>query len=360
VLADRTLSILLVSPESTGGIGRHVRMLSDGLLARGQQVTVCAPQTTIERLELQSTAAGAVALPIGTGREWVALRRSLRALAAEHDVTHAHGVRAGAQLALAGAAPLVTTWHNAPLGSAAHRATHRLLERICARRSGLVLGASADLVERARTAGAERALLCEVAAPLPAVAPGPGGDAGLHDPPVVLAVGRLHRQKRFDLLVDAIAGWSGPAGRPQVLIAGDGPLAEPLARQATAAAAPVRFLGVREDVDTLLAGADVVVLSSDWEARPLIAQEALRAGVPLIATDVGGVRDLVGEAAVLVRPGDADALRRALRTVLTDDALRRRLRELGPRQAATWPTVDEMVNFILDCYLDLSSTMRPT
>ena len=58
----------------------------------------------------------------------------------------------------------------------------------------------------------------------------------------------------------------------------------------------------------LLAAADLAVVTSDWEARQLFAQEALHAGVPLVATAVGGLPELVGDAAVLVPAGDVDAV----------------------------------------------------
>src|SRR4051794_34044614 len=253
-------------------------MLAAGLLERGVHVTVCAPAATLERFEMAATGARIVPAPVGSRRGWRRTRATLRALAAEHDLTHAHGVRAAAAAASAGARPLVATWHNAPLGRAPRRAVHRGLELFSARRSDLVLGAAADLVERARTAGAPLAALCEVAAPLSPVVDRADAGAGLHDPPRVLAVGRLHAQKRFDLLIEVAATWPAGAGRPEFVIAGDGPLAEQLAREAGRRDAPVQFLGERRDVAALLADADVLVISSDWEARPLVAQEGLAGG----------------------------------------------------------------------------------
>src|SRR5206468_1947362 len=95
------LSVLLVSPESTGGIGRHILMLTQGLVERGANVTVCAPPSTLERLDLAATGARVVPAPIGSRRGWRGARATLRALAAEHDITHAHGVRAAAVTASA-------------------------------------------------------------------------------------------------------------------------------------------------------------------------------------------------------------------------------------------------------------------
>jgi glycosyltransferase involved in cell wall biosynthesis len=351
------MRILLAAPESTGGIGRHVVTVAQGLVARGHAVTVCAPAQTLERLNPESVGARAVALDLGTVRSALVDRRVLSSLAAEHDVAHAHGVRVGAQLAFVGT-PLLVTWHNAPLGPPPRRAVHGLLERICARRAEVVLGASSDLVARARAAGAGDARLCAVvAAYLQAPAPAPAaterGSDSSRRPPTVLTVARLHPQKRLDLLVAAAASWPTGPDRPRFVVAGDGPLLDALREQARVLEAPVTFLGARTDVAALLADADVVALPSDWEARPLVAQEALRAGVPLVATDVGGVRELVGDAALVVPPGDAVALADGIRRVLTDVRLRERLRRDGPVRAATWPSVAEMVDELIDVYREL-------
>lgn len=346
------MRVLLALPESTGGIGRHVAMLASGLAARGHVVTVAAPAATLTALRTAAADVTMAPVPLGTatsaGRAWSQLRR----LVMRHDVVHAHGARVGAQAALVRPPLLVTTWHNAPLGGLGHRTLHGTLEHVSARRSNVVLAASSDLVARARSAGARAAKLCPVAAPHLTA---PVGEPR-NTRPTVLAVARLHPQKRLDLLIEAAAGWRDDPRRPQVLLAGDGPLRASLQAHAERLGAPVEFLGPVRDVPALLARADVVALPSDWEARPLVAQEALAAGVPLVVTAVGGVRELVGAAAVLVPPGDAAALRAALERVLGDPSLRQRLRRDGPAQAHTWPTAEQMVELVERTYLDLIAT----
>lgn len=122
-----------------------------------------------------------------------------------------------------------------------------------------------------------------------------------------------------------------------VVIAGDGPDRAALAGRIERLGLPVTLLGRRDDVADLLAAADVFVLCSRWEARALVVQEALRAGTPVVATAVGGIPGLVGDAAVLVPWNDPAALAAALREVLTDEALRVELRRAGPARAAAWP-----------------------
>lgn len=131
-----------------------------------------------------------------------------------------------------------------------------------------------------------------------------------------------------------------------------------LARRIEAEGLPVRLLGRRRDAARLLAAADVAVLPSRWEARSPLAQEALRVGVPLVATAVGGVPELVGEAGVLVPYGDAGALAAAVSGLLGDPARREALASAGRAQAATWPSEDDTVAQVLSVYDELMSRRR--
>jgi glycosyltransferase involved in cell wall biosynthesis len=141
---------------------------------------------------------------------------------------------------------------------------------------------------------------------------------------------------------------------PLLLIAGEGPERAALQRRIEAEELQVRLLGRHDDVPALLAVADVAVLPSRWEARSLLAQEALRLGVPLVATAVGGVPELVGDAAELVPYGDSVALSAAVTRLLTDPARRAWLSQAGRTQAGTWPTEDETVAQVLSVYDELA------
>ena len=241
-------------------------------------------------------------------------------------MVHAHGLRAGALAAIAlagrrrrapgGRRPrLVVTVHNAPpAGRGARVAVYRLLERVVARGADLVLCVSSDLEERMRVAGARRtgrAIVPAPAAPRAVSAPPAAsgvGDAAATGRPVVLAIGRLAAQKDLGTLIEAAARWRDLDPPPLLAIAGDGPLAGELRAQAAAHGVDAAFLGHRDDVPDLLAAATVFALPSRWEGQPLVLQEALQAGAAIVATRVGGIPDLVGDAAVLVSPGDPAAL----------------------------------------------------
>ncbi len=328
-------SVLLVLGTSTGGVGRHVQGLAQRLTAYGADVRVACPASTQEVFGF----AQHVPVEIGNRPHPVVDARAVRVLRrVRADVVHAHGLRAGALAALSGRRPLVVTWHNAQLTGGQAGA---LLERLVARRAAVTLAASQDLADRARSRGAGDVRLAPVAAP--ALTP-TGHDPGLGHP-LVLAVGRLHPQKGYDVLLRALADLAGAV----VAVAGDGPLEAEL----RAAAPQVRWLGRRDDVADLLAAADVVVLPSVWEARSLTAQEALRAGRPLVATAVGGLPDLVRDGALLVPPGDAAALGAAVRSLLDDPAAAAALAVRGVAVAAGWPTEDDTAAQVAGVYRGL-------
>ncbi|MGA3524987.1 glycosyltransferase family 4 protein [Melissospora conviva] len=357
-------SVLQLLASSTGGVGQHVASVTRGLLARGVPVVVAGPAATDEQFGF--AAAGARFVPIeipasptpADARAVGALRGALTAQPV--TLVHAHGLRAGLVAVLARpAVPVVVTLHNAVLAGGVRGRVSRLAERFVARSARVTLGASADLVERAAQLGAADARLAPVAAPaLPAprrARAAVRAEFGIRsEQPLILSVGRLHPQKRYELLVDAAARWRERSPVPAVLVAGSGPSYLQLAARISAARAPVTLLGHRTDVADLLAGADLAVVTSDWEARQLFAQEALRAGVPLVATAVGGLPELVGDAAVLVPPGDADALDAAVRELLDDPEGRAELARRGPEQAAGWPDESDTVAALTALYAEIA------
>jgi glycosyltransferase involved in cell wall biosynthesis len=350
----------------------HVCSLAGGLVARGVEVTVCAP-AALER-DYGFTGAGARFLPVEAGRTAAAdapAVAALRAASAGAGVVHAHGLRAGllAALALGGRrVPLVVSWHgaDAPADGGRGGMVLRWLERRAVRGASVVLGASSELVDRARAHGARDVRLAPPAVPRPAARPPrPPADGdrqrqkiraefGAVDRPLLLAVGRLEAHMGHDLLLDATARWAGLDPRPLVVVAGEGSRRAALERRIEAEQLAVLLVGRRDDVPELLSAADLVLLPSRWEARALIAQEALYAGVPLVATAVGGTPELVGDAAALVPYGDAAALARTVTALLADPGRRTALAVAGRAQAATWPTEDDTVAQVLSVYDELT------
>lgn len=148
----------------------------------------------------------------------------------------------------------------------------------------------------------------------------------------------LSEQKGITYLIEAARAVIGRTARARFVVAGDGPLRAALAGEATRAGLGdrFRFLGYQSDVPRLLAGLDAYVLPSLWEGLPLALLEATRAGLPIVATTVGGNREVVvdGVTGLLVPPADPRALGGALIDVVFDEALRARARAAGPQRFA--------------------------
>ncbi|MFF3764372.1 glycosyltransferase family 4 protein [Streptomyces sp. NPDC001922] len=359
------LHAVQVLGRGSSGNGAHVRSLTAGLVARGVRVTVCAPRAAERAYDF--TGAGAHFGPVAA-RTDPATVAVLRAVCTQADVVHAHGLRAAvrAALALGGRrTPLVVTWHTRGSAEGARAQVVRLMERRAVRAAAVVLGTSSGLVDRARRRGARDARLTPVSAPRSLVPDAGGADAELRrnkaraelgavDRPVLLAVGRLEPRQGHSLLLDAARGWRDLDPQPLLVLAGEGPERPLLQRRIDTENLPVRLLGRHDDVPELLAAADVAVLPSRWEARAVLAQEALRAGVPLVATAVGGIPELVGDAAELVPYGEPEALSATVARLLADPGHRARLAAAGRTQAGTWPTEDETVAQVLSVYDELA------
>lgn len=156
----------------------------------------------------------------------------------------------------------------------------------------------------------------------------------------VLAIGRRVPQKGFDVLVQAL-----PEGM-HLDIVGEGPWQVTHPR--------VRFLGRREDVPELLAVADILVVPSRWEGFGLAAAEGLAAGVAVVASDVDGLREVVGDAGLLVPPGDVAALNRALHRLAEDPTLRGALGQRGQERVAARFDIQDTVDRYQRLYQELA------
>jgi glycosyltransferase involved in cell wall biosynthesis len=388
--------IAFVMAAATGGTVRHVAMLAAGFAALGLPVSVFGPEAA--RNFFESPGAAASTGPPAAGhpavsyvpleitarprpvRDVATVLRLRGLLARERPaVVHAHGLRAAAAASLAllpvpyGGFPvprrrpaLLVTVHNAAPSGALPAAVYATLERLTARRADAVLAVSPDLEGRMRRAGARDVRPAVIAAP---AAPAPSAaevararaDIGAAGHPVLLAVGRLAAQKGLDVLIDAVSRLPDQEPGPLLALAGDGPLAGSLAAAARARGVAVRFLGARPDVPALLAAADVVVLPSRWEGQPLVLQEALRAGRPVVASRVGGIPGLTGEeAALLVPPADPVALGTAIAAVLGDPGLARRLELAAAARAAVLPSADDAVAAAAAVYASLAAAGSAT
>jgi len=169
---------------------------------------------------------------------------------------------------------------------------------------------------------------------------------------VVGSVGRLATEKAFPFLIRAAAPLLGPAGH--LVIVGDGAERGAIRAQAEASGVSpfVHLTGARDDVPSLLAAMDVFALSSAMEGLPLCVLEAMAAGLPVVATAVGGLPALIqdGGNGFLVPSGDEPALRARLQALRGDPALARAVAERGQAYVRQHHSGEAMVRRYTELY----------
>ena len=363
--------LLLCHQPTDGGVGRHVEDLVLGLGERGYEVLLCGPA-------VPKGLAGKVAHARLDLRRAIAPRADVAAVARlgrivrEHrpDLIHAHSSKAGAVARLARLShpriPLLYSPHlYAFAGYFEHsteRRAYRTAERLlapAASRVVCVCEAEARLARSIGPGARVRVVYNGVA---------PAGDGPL-DPriaelssrgPVVGALAFLHRRKGLETLIDATPHVLKRHPRAQMAIVGDGPQLDALrtrARQRNVANA-VCFLGPSEDPLSVLRGMDVFVHPSWAESFPYVILEAMSLGRPIVASDVGGVREAVvnRESGLLVPPRDEHALAEALLAMLDDPIGRTRMGATAFNRVRERFTKTAMVGGLIDVYDELMRT----
>jgi glycosyltransferase involved in cell wall biosynthesis len=171
------------------------------------------------------------------------------------------------------------------------------------------------------------------------------------DAKLILAVGRLHTQKNFSLLLDAISSIS--TSQVVLVIVGAGPLLAELRNKALNLGIQdkVVFAGVRTDVPKLMGAADLFVLSSSWEGFGLVVAEAMASEVLTVATDCGGVKEVLGDCGYLIPPDDMSALSGAIsQALLISEEKRESLTRNGRKRVVNLFSIENAVNNWLSIY----------
>jgi len=177
---------------------------------------------------------------------------------------------------------------------------------------------------------------------------------GTGDTPVIVMVARFATQK------DPVVVLRATAQLPfdfRLIFVGDGPTKASVEAKARSLAldGKVSFLGDRSDVPELLAKAHVFALGTNWEGLPISILEAMRAGLPVVASDVGGVREEVvdGETGFVVPQGDADTMRERLRLLLAQPELRIRMGLAGRRRFEQLFSIAKMIEKTRNLYREV-------
>jgi glycosyltransferase involved in cell wall biosynthesis len=176
--------------------------------------------------------------------------------------------------------------------------------------------------------------------------------------------GRMTAVKRTDDLLTMLAALRVGGTDATLLLVGDGDDRERLEERAhdLGLARSCLFVGYQEEVAPWYAICDAVVLTSASEGTPVTIIEALAAGRPVVATDVGGVRDVVddGETGFLVPPRNTQALAERLRALAADPALRTAMGEAGRARVLERYAVDRLVRDVDALYRELLATTSAT
>ena len=317
---------------------RYETLLVHGRLAPGEEsAAYLAKREGARMLHLPE-----LVQPVDARHDPVALARLARIVRRfRPHVLHTHTAKAGflgRQAAALGGRPrpkLVHTFHGHVLEGyfgPTKNALYRRLERALAARTDKLIGVSeatvSDLV-RLGVAGRDRFQVVPLGLDLAGFAdPGEGcreatrAELGVEDDEVLCTfVGRVVPIKRLDLLLEAIAEARGHDRRIRLLVVGDGeqrPQLERLAERLGIGSA-VRFAGYRAELAPIWAASDIAMLSSANEGTPVSLIEAAAAGIPAVATDVGGVREtLARDASIVVPPASRSELAGAILALAQD------------------------------------------
>jgi glycosyltransferase involved in cell wall biosynthesis len=325
-----------------GGAERVVLSLAHGARTAGHEAAVAAAPGPLaaelhaEHFELPLVRRSA----FGLSRAAIALRGAMRKWSP--DVVHAHNpsMAVAARLAAPRSLRGLVTLHGVPDEDYAAAARALRFSRLPVVACGP--GVAAALAEQ----GLEvHSTVVDGVSPAP-----PPDREGLeqlarHTGPIVVNIGRLVPQKNQQLAMRALA----LVPDAKLVVIGTGPLRTEL--ENAVGLARVVFAGGRDDARSLLGAADALLLTSHWEGLPMVVLEALAAEVPVVATAVRGVSELLddGVTACLARPDDAEDVAAALRRVLGDRELAASLAEAGHALADAF-SEREMTRRYLELY----------
>ncbi len=357
--APRIRVVHIIDSLRTGGAEALLVEAARGSAERGVEIQVVALAARADAPFEQSLRDLGVVVHLVAGRgpkpvfdpmRFVRLVRLIRGISP--DVVHTHLATSnvlGTIAARLARVPSVATMHNV---QSARGRRSRWLDAIERRVLGRGKGPIIAVGRRVGLLAAQRwprRRIEVVENPAPAV--GGSSDAGVSvrrellgdgDGPLLVAIGRLDEQKGFDILLDAFVRFVGSRPAAVLAIAGSGGLDQQLRHQAHRLGidARVRFLGTRSDVADLFAAADAFVVPSRWEGLPLVVLEAMTAGVPVVASDVGDIAEAVGGDGWLVPPGAPDSLAAALEAIFSEPERAREMAARGRDRVAARYSLD--------------------
>jgi len=352
------LRVVELMGPAEGGIRTHVAELTTRLPGVDVDPLVAGPPGALGGRPVDA----AVAVPAGLSP--AALRRAARQLArvGPADLVHAHGLKAGwTAVTSRPRRPVVLTAHNLVLDEGPRGRLLRLLERELVRRVDHLISPSPAIDRHFEDLlPPERRSVVVPAFPLPQ----PGADRAAvrkelwpelaADTPLVVVVARLHPQKGLHTFVDAWARVTRDLPEARAVVVGEGPSRSELQAAVDGAGLgdSLRLVGARHPATAPMEAADVVALSSIWEAIPIVVPEAALLGTPVVTTDVGIVSTVVtdGSTGSVVGVGDAEGLARGIVALLSDPGAARRAGERLRAESLTRFDPDRLTGEVAEVY----------
>lgn len=359
------IAFIITRTDTVGGAQIHVRDLATRLVKEGHEVLVitgeAGPYTDVLATAgvrtLACSALGREIRPIQDARAFATLRTVIRAF--RPDLISAHSSKAGWLGRLAGKAtgiPCLFTAHGWAFTHGVpepRRSVYRVLERAAAPLAARIVCVSEHDRRIGVGAGMAPDRLVTIHNGMPDISPTERATPGASGPVRIVMVARMDRQKDHTTLLRALGGIAGA----ELDLVGDGPDAATVRALAKEVGVSdrVRFLGERSDVAKVLARAHVFALISHWEGFPRSTLEAMRAGLPVVVSDVGGAAEAVEDdiTGYVVPRGDVAAVQARLAALIGDGARRERMGAAGRRRYEAAFTFDRMFERTLAVYQEV-------
>lgn len=363
---------VLTQSDSIGGASIHLLDIAAGAKASGHQVEILAGgdgpfHERAHAMGLASSSLAHLQREISPVQDLLGvweLRKAIKEAAP--DLVHLHSTKAGVIGRIAARSlgiPVVFTVHGWAFteGISFRRAAlYRCIERLMAPLASRIITVSEyDRALALKSGVADDRLMVTIRNGMPVLAETPGM-AVAHGEPRVIMVARFEEPKNHGDLLCALSLLKDIPWQAELV--GDGPLRTQVMQRAKelGLADRVEFPGSCNDVAARLARSDVFALVSNWEGLPLSILEAMRAGLPVVASDVGGVAEAVrnNDTGWVVARGDIDTLADRLRTLLTSAPLRQQMGQAGQALFHSQFTFDQMLQKTLQVYRDALQPQR--
>ena len=359
------MRILLLTEASAAGVGRHVMDLGEALTAAGHQCCILYGSKRMDQRfatrvsQFQNSRAMAISKNPNLSDFRVA--RQIRGYIRKHgpfDILHAHSTKAGLLLRLAaiGFPGAVIYTPHAPLTM--NPALPRLVRAVIAQSeralsflTDRVIAVSYEEAHHLWECGLPKRKVCVVPNGIAQSGPQPEPKAANSASVCIGFLGRLSPQKNAGLLIAAFALVLESHPAVSLTIAGTGPDQAALRKQVAGLGLADRVTWLNGTEGNAMRSFDIFALPSSYEGMPYVLLEALAAGLPVVATAVGGVRSVIqhGKEGFVTTPGDVEQFALALRTLVADPLLRKRCSEFAQVKAARF-TLSRMAQETVSVY----------